>query len=323
MNGQQSERRAKVFISCGQRKDTSELEIAHRIEEELSKMGFDPYVAVEEQSLRGLTENIFRQLRESEYLVFVDFKREQLVGSDIEDSPAIFRGSLFSNQELAIAAFLDIDKLLAFQEEGVKKEDGLMKFIQAQCVSFTDRHLLPPVVAYEVQKHRWDPHWKNTLLLERNRTEYDDVSLGSQRTPARYYHISAGNLHRDRVAFNCAAYLKNLLGLRGGKEHRLLDIEFKWKGVTIPTVHIAPQWHRLFDAFYVRHDTPNRAYLGVNTSVIDYSSYIYVLEGPGDFDLTFVVFSEGFAPAEATFRLHIGTKLEDIDFKEVPQASRS
>jgi hypothetical protein len=65
--------RARVFISCGQSKGTSEIDIAHRIAERLEEEGFDPYVAVEEQTLVGLTENIFGRLRNSEYFLFVDF----------------------------------------------------------------------------------------------------------------------------------------------------------------------------------------------------------------------------------------------------------
>ena len=69
--------RARVFVSCGQNYD-EERNIALRVRDSLRELGFGPYVAVEEQSLRGLKENLFEQLRRSEYFVFVDFKREQL-----------------------------------------------------------------------------------------------------------------------------------------------------------------------------------------------------------------------------------------------------
>jgi hypothetical protein len=48
-----------------------------------------------------LTENIFRHLKASEYYVFIDFCREVI-------DNASYRGSLFVNQELAIATFLQI-----------------------------------------------------------------------------------------------------------------------------------------------------------------------------------------------------------------------
>lgn len=69
---------ARVFISCGQHKDKGEVQVAMDIAAEFKKHGFDPYVAVEEQTLRGITENIFPQLAKSEYFVFIDFKREHI-----------------------------------------------------------------------------------------------------------------------------------------------------------------------------------------------------------------------------------------------------
>src|SRR5437763_7178299 len=126
---------ARVFISCGQSKDTNEVETARQIGQRLRQLGFSPYIAVEEQTLRGLQENIFEQLRRSEYFIFVDFKRERLG----DTSPSAHRGSLFSHQELAIASFLEIP-VIALQETGVKRDDGIIRFLQANAVPFSDRH---------------------------------------------------------------------------------------------------------------------------------------------------------------------------------------
>jgi hypothetical protein len=57
--------RARVFISCGQSKESDEVQVAAGIAARLEKLGFDPYIAVAEQTLRGLRENIFEQLRTS------------------------------------------------------------------------------------------------------------------------------------------------------------------------------------------------------------------------------------------------------------------
>ena len=91
--------KARVFINCGQAKNADELVTASKIKNRLTELGFDPYVAVEEQSLRGLTDNIFERLKNSEYFVFIDFKREAVSGTQC------CRGSLFSHQELALAQF--------------------------------------------------------------------------------------------------------------------------------------------------------------------------------------------------------------------------
>jgi hypothetical protein len=116
--------RARVFISCGQNQLTDEVAVAQGIATRLNQLGFDSYIAVQEQTLRGLVENIFGRLAASEYLVFIDFMREQLA-----DSPD-HRGSLFSHQELAVAAFLELD-VAAFQEIGVRRLDGMIRFVQA------------------------------------------------------------------------------------------------------------------------------------------------------------------------------------------------
>jgi hypothetical protein len=109
--------KAKVFISCGQRRNTEEIEIARTISRRLISLGYDPYVATEEQTLKGVKENIFSQLTSSEYFLFIDFRRERI------DELDLCRGSLFSHQELAIASLIDMP-LIAFQEEGVLREDG-------------------------------------------------------------------------------------------------------------------------------------------------------------------------------------------------------
>jgi len=56
-------KRARVFISCGQNKKSDEVPVANKIAERLIELGYDPYIAVEEQTLIGLTENIFPKLR--------------------------------------------------------------------------------------------------------------------------------------------------------------------------------------------------------------------------------------------------------------------
>jgi hypothetical protein len=153
--------RARVFIGCGQAKGSDEEITAAAVASRLERLGFDPYVAVQEQTLRDLKENIFEQLAKSEYYIFVDFKREELA----KTNPPVCRGSLFSHQELALASYLEIP-LLAFQESGVKQDDGIIRFLEANSISFTDRNLLPNVIADKVQERGWDPHWKNELVLE-------------------------------------------------------------------------------------------------------------------------------------------------------------
>ena len=67
---------ARIFISCGH-KDTDEARIASAIKLKTKSLGFDPYVAIDVQTFQGLKESIFVQLENSEYFIFVNFKRER------------------------------------------------------------------------------------------------------------------------------------------------------------------------------------------------------------------------------------------------------
>jgi hypothetical protein len=142
--------KARVFISCEQKKESEEVTIANQIEQSLRSMGFDPYVAVQEHTLQGVKETIFKKLANAEYFLFVDFKREKLYTANSEDTREC-RGSLFSHQELAIATFLEHESL-AFQEEGLKRDDGILRFIQANCIPFSDRKQLPSLIAEKIKE---------------------------------------------------------------------------------------------------------------------------------------------------------------------------
>jgi len=312
---------SRVFISCGQQRGTDEVEIAHIIAERLQKMKFDPYIAVEQQSLEGLKENVFRRLRDSEYFIFIDFKREKL---DVSSNEVIHRGSLFSHQELAIAAFLNIEDLLAFQEEGVKKDDGILKFIQANCIPFApaDRRLLPDVIVRKVIERGWKSNWRNELILVRDDRDHEDAFHVPSKKMSRFYHIKVQNLHKERTAYHCVAYLESV-EYPTGERKTFNTVELKWKGVIHPYATIPPSSFpspfRYLDGFFVFHDSPNIAYPGINPFIIDFSAYRdrFKLEGPGDFRLTYVVFSENFAPAKATFKLQLRNKLDDIKFHTI------
>ncbi|MFX1325907.1 MAG: hypothetical protein ACFE8N_13215 [Promethearchaeota archaeon] len=311
----ENDSKARVFISCGQTKGTDEVTIAHKISDKLKELDFndpEPYIAVEEQTLQGVKENIFQRLSESEYFIFVDFKREQLnKGPD-------HRGSLFSHQELALASFLNIETI-GFREKGVKKLDGISRFIQSDFDEFTDRNLLPKMVADEVKRRRWNSHWRNELVLEREPDNYRDAWNRGKRTHCRWYHINLKNLHQHRMARECHAYIEKIRNINTDDENILELVELKWSGVKIPRVSIPHKSYRKFDAFYVYHNQPLDAQLGINEFITDSSRYVdaYLITGPCIFDITYVVFSENFSASRATFRLELTGRLDSISFSPI------
>ena len=129
---------AEVFLSCGQKKGTPEHALALKIAKEIRNLGFGVYVAVEQPSLKSLREEIFERLSNSEYFLFIDFRREQLLSQT--GTKTEFRGSLFCHQELAVASYLQLKPLL-FHESGVKEYDGMLGALQANSIEFsTETH---------------------------------------------------------------------------------------------------------------------------------------------------------------------------------------
>jgi hypothetical protein len=66
--------KAQIFLSCGQ--NSEERPIAQAIKEIIehpdSGLGFDCFVASEQQDLTGLREIVFKRLEEADYFVFSD-----------------------------------------------------------------------------------------------------------------------------------------------------------------------------------------------------------------------------------------------------------
>jgi hypothetical protein len=312
----QHNNKARIFVSCGQKRD-NELEVARQILRKLTDMGFDPYGAMEEQSLKGIRENIFSKLEESEYFIFIDFKREKMETGE-------HRGSLFSHQELAIATFLDKDALI-FQETGIKRYDGIISAIQGNAVIFTDRHLLPNVMADKIRELNWKSNWRDELLAEIDENKSATSDLDAIFAPTgdvcRWYLVNIKNMHHRKNAFDCFAYLESIKNISTLHKRLYPPIELKWNVVTVPRVVIPPRYERGFGAFYVPHNTPSTVYFNINTFIVDNDSVcnMFRLEGPGEFEITFVVFSFNFAPVRITCMLEIGSTLNDIKFYKMKQ----
>jgi hypothetical protein len=297
---------AIVFVSCGQNADGGERRIAEAIAEKLRVAGFDPYVAVQVQSLSGLKETIFARLSSSDYFLFIDFRREKLeLGPDAK----LFRGSLFSNQELAIASYLGIP-VLAFQEQGVKELDGILQALHANCIPFTKRETLCDDVAREIRTRGWRPDRRNVLFLdagERSRP----LSFGGTGRLARWYPVVVSNRHWDKTARNCNAYLWKYASCSSGKTYRPKTVELKWKGYTFPSVSIASGTSRAFDGFHVFDDQPNMLHFDFFTDSAEYRRRI---QGPGEFVLQFTVLSDNFPAATAGFVVSTGDRWDQVSF---------
>jgi hypothetical protein len=310
--------RARVFLSCGQRHGSDEPIIADQVKTLLEDRGFSCYVAVRQQSLVGLRENIFEQLRSSEYFLFIDFRREGLLAPQrylgiipkqlAKDGLALHRGSLFSHQELAIASFLEIE-VLGLRERGVNTLDGLVGHIQGNFQEFADRSKIPGLVEQLIEERNWRSDWQNALQIELPGEPYADMLRQPENARARFFHACVRNLHKDLVATDCYVYMKRLVRLDTGASIPLETVEFKWAGYVLPNAPIAPRSARKFDAVWFFHERPAEPLFNLFT---DSGRYVPRIPGVGDYEMCFEVRSENLPAVERTFILRVGDSLDAI-----------
>jgi hypothetical protein len=143
----------RVFISCGQATD-EERRIAQEICALVRRIGFDAYLAIEAQTLLDINSGIIGELKASDYYLLINFCRDPLLRGN--------RGSLFSNQELAIAYALGFKRLLILNQAGVADE-GMLRYIGINTERFDGYGDCVDVVARAVQKAAWKPGYSRLL----------------------------------------------------------------------------------------------------------------------------------------------------------------
>lgn len=322
---------ALVFVSCGQNRP-EEVRTAKEIADRLEGLGFRAYVAREEHTATGVKEAIFRQLSSADYYLFVDFSRESLDGD-----PKVHRGSLYSNQELAVASFLNLP-ILPFQQAGVARE-GHLDSILANAIKFSAPSEVPRLVETEVRRlvaaGSWGPHLRRKLTVVRlgdeesppawiEVGEWGPDGLKPTKKEARWLQVEVRNLWHS-VATDCHAYLESWQELPAGETVRPDLVELKWGGVKSARITIPPGASRVLDiAFYLSED-PSIVTLSANLFLIDSTRVAdeFKLPGYGDYRLDLAVYCREFGPFRRSLILSArpypaGVRLQG----ENPQLSR-
>jgi hypothetical protein len=311
-----AEVQARVFLSSGQIEGTPEVDLVRDLQGRLTdEFKFRVTVGTGTNATTGVAAEVFRRLREAEYFILVDFARGTVTGEP-PDGATFRRGSLFSEQELAVAIFRGL-RYLVFQEEGMPRRDGILRHVASDPVFFNRRNLVETVIGRvreEVDSGRWDPAWRNELSLSRQHRGPDTpswVRYGDEgKLNSKYFHVEVENRHRDQIATGVHAYLESWVDKAHPDEvnHPPL-VELKFSGVRTRAVSIPPRSRREFDGVFVFAEAPGHAWVGLNTFLRDWTGLddLYHFEGVGrEIDLGFVVFSDQFGPATKRLTLRIG-----------------
>lgn len=285
---------AQVFVSCGQR--PAERAAAEGVRQTLRALEFEVYVAIQAQSIEDVNSGIIRQLKRSDYYIFVDFAREDIGGRT--------RGSLFTNQELAIAYILGFERVLIFQQTGVKLE-GLLRYMGANATPFDTFEELPALVAAAVAERSWSPHYSRHLAAARLR--WGGVFPYGQ-IAGKFLYVDIDNRRNDVPAFQTVA--------------RLLSFESQSVGVTPSPIRshlkvtgalqsfeqtIWPNDHGAFDALAIDASDPTRIYLNTALDVVPLPP---LLHGTGTYMLNYAVIARDFPMLRFSIQLNVTGELD-------------
>jgi hypothetical protein len=207
--------------------------------------------------------------------------------------------------------------LIAFQEVGVKKDDGIMGFIQANCEEFSNRNNLVSRILDKIEIAGWKSSWKNQLIMEIPGYRYAEAEHYNKEM-ARYFYICVKNLNPYQHAKNCSVFLEKFEFTRTGETLTIPSHELRWTAFEWPSVTILPGSQRDFDAFFVKLSSPSR--LGLNTHwksrvISRLIPYFEKINALGEGNATYVVVSENFDAIRATFRIKLSDNIESIEFE--------
>jgi hypothetical protein len=278
--------KARVFISCGQ-STAEEKEIGNAVVDYFKKRGFEPYFAEEVHSPLGLTQNIFESLKRSEYFVCINPTRDN---SDF--------GSLFVQQELAIASFLELP-LVAFHQPGVRLQ-GVAKYLH---VNSLQMNTISEMLAYlERYTAQWEPESKNQFRLSWGHESLNVAILNQNRQLSNWYHIKVENLSAVIHAKNCYCYIESIHDLLADKQlfgKNEYKNELSWAGTDHTNVDIPRQAKRDIDAIFTVLGSSWWVFNERSTSTI----YRYPRLPDGKYKITYVAHSDNFPTAELEVQL--------------------
>jgi hypothetical protein len=160
----------KVFISCGMA-SPEETDAALKVSELLRSAPFNltPYVAIKVQSTDDIM-TIIKELRLSDYYLFIDFKRE----------------SMFTHQEFALAHHLQFgSNIIALRENGAPEPRGFLRYVLSNPEWFSTTDELLKKVQTLVSAKGWTPNYSRSLVVSPRLTPSGGIPYGDHTGVSR------------------------------------------------------------------------------------------------------------------------------------------
>lgn len=227
--------RSKIFVSCGQH-SVREREVAGAIGRMLQERGFDVYVAIDIQTILEVNTRVIRELRNSDCYVLINFCREQIGNG--------YRGSLFSNQELAIAYALGFERILVINQEGTLQE-GMLGQIGINTERFVGLDDRCATVERALGRSGWTPDYSRRLTADHLR--FSDELIRYSNLIGRFLYIDIQNHRPDIAALEATARLSELGRAGQALQSSLIRSPLKATGRPGFSHTIFPKSHEAFD----------------------------------------------------------------------------
>lgn len=279
---------AKVFVSCGQAVP-EERRVAEQIGIWLDAEGFIPYVATETQTLLDLNSDIIAELRTSDYYLFINFARET-VRSAKGDS---VRGSVYTNQELAMAYALGFEKFILVNQKGTTRE-GLHWYMVSNTPEFERYDEVLSIVKSAISKSQWSPDFSRHLAVL-DCTWTDEITYGDHT--GRYcLKILEGRLANNRPDEGASATVARLSAITdpSGVRYQSPDLSpLKVAGQQGYSQTIWPKGYGRLALLALNVARPSSVYLN---SALDIIPRAPIITTPGSYVLEYEAYATGFPP---------------------------
>jgi len=302
----------KVFISCGQASEAERV-VAREVSTWFASEGFAPYIATQVQSIPDLNSGLIGELKRSDFYLFINFRRERLPTGR---SKRLFRGSLYANQELAIAYALGFEHMLFLNQKGAER-GGMFGTIVSNAPEFEKLDEVLPTVNRMVAQAKWNPAFSRQLQAVALRwtrkvlTYNDHVSWDGQTDMAHRTKILIGKVRNPRSdigAHDVAMRLKSIVNPDGTASECTDGTPLKVSGQYLSYSQIIwPESTGEFDLLALDAQQPTRVFLN---SKQDLDPRRPIVAAVGKYRLIYELVAVGFPKAEVAIDLALTGNLD-------------
>jgi len=301
---------ARVFISCGQATE-SERKVAAEVSDWFITQGYTPYVAVSVQTILDLNSGIIGALKEADFYLFINFKRELIINTSSASgllksvfSHRKYRGSLYTQQELAVGYALGFQNMILINERDCLVE-GILKFIVTNAPPFVHTSEILPGVQAAVGKAGWAPIHRRQLAASSVQfvgpSYYRDHSM-QQPAWRLFLHGLTSNGRPDIAARHTVCRLNQVKTIDGTVIAHGDHSPLKAVNVSSYEQMIWPQDEGKFDLLSIDAALGTHVYLH---STKDLYPRQPIITSTGTYLLNYAILAEGFMPISFWVQLTI------------------